>query len=72
MSTLQAVVKACESLTEGKKIREKVYGKQKVYVADQVRKKNLCLSHSCFDTINFIKVIQRTSDEKVLLVLQFS
>ncbi|XP_056008232.1 homologous-pairing protein 2 homolog [Ostrea edulis] len=30
-----AVVKACESLTEGKKIREKVYGKQKVYVADQ-------------------------------------
>jgi hypothetical protein len=35
---LQAVVKACESLTEGKKIKEKVYGKQKVYVADQVEK----------------------------------
>ncbi|XP_061185718.1 homologous-pairing protein 2 homolog [Saccostrea echinata] len=30
-----AVVKACESLTEGGKIKEKVYGKQKVYVADQ-------------------------------------
>ncbi|XP_033761735.1 homologous-pairing protein 2 homolog [Pecten maximus] len=30
-----AVVKACEGLTEAGKIREKVYGKQKVYVADQ-------------------------------------
>ncbi|KAL3832712.1 hypothetical protein ACJMK2_024329 [Sinanodonta woodiana] len=30
-----AVVKACESLAESGKIREKAYGKQKVYVADQ-------------------------------------
>ncbi|XP_041366330.1 homologous-pairing protein 2 homolog [Gigantopelta aegis] len=30
-----AVQKACESLAEEGKIREKVYGKQKVYVADQ-------------------------------------
>ncbi|XP_021350431.1 homologous-pairing protein 2 homolog [Mizuhopecten yessoensis] len=30
-----AVVKACEGLTEAGKIKEKVYGKQKVYVADQ-------------------------------------
>lgn len=31
----QAIVKACESLTESGKIKEKTYGKQKVYVADQ-------------------------------------
>ncbi|KAL4221911.1 PSMC3 interacting protein [Mactra antiquata] len=30
-----AIVKACEGLAESGKIREKVYGKQKVYVADQ-------------------------------------
>ncbi|XP_078322249.1 homologous-pairing protein 2 homolog isoform X2 [Crassostrea virginica] len=30
-----AIVKACESLSEGGKIKEKAYGKQKVYVADQ-------------------------------------
>ncbi|KAK3109125.1 hypothetical protein FSP39_023521, partial [Pinctada imbricata] len=30
-----AIVKACESLAEGSQIKEKVYGKQKVYVADQ-------------------------------------
>ncbi|XP_060608544.1 homologous-pairing protein 2 homolog [Ruditapes philippinarum] len=30
-----AIVKACESLAESGKIKEKVYGKQKVYVADQ-------------------------------------
>ncbi|KAK6191476.1 hypothetical protein SNE40_003154 [Patella caerulea] len=30
-----AVVKACESLVEQNRIKEKVYGKQKVYVADQ-------------------------------------
>ncbi|ESO97710.1 hypothetical protein LOTGIDRAFT_103502 [Lottia gigantea] len=30
-----AVVKACESLVENSRITEKVYGKQKVYVADQ-------------------------------------
>lgn len=28
-------MKACESLTESGKIKEKTYGKQKVYVADQ-------------------------------------
>ncbi len=33
---LQAVVKALENLAEEGKIREKTYGKQKVYVADQV------------------------------------
>ncbi len=32
----QAVVKALEGLAEQGKIREKTYGKQKVYVADQV------------------------------------
>ncbi|XP_060066340.1 homologous-pairing protein 2 homolog isoform X1 [Ylistrum balloti] len=32
-----AVVKACEGLTEAGKIKEKVYGKQKVYVADQAQ-----------------------------------
>ena len=37
---MQAVVKALEELTRDKKIKEKIYGKQKVYVADQV---SLCL-----------------------------
>lgn len=32
----QAVVKAMEQLAQGGKIREKVYGKQKIYFADQV------------------------------------
>ena len=32
---LQAIVKACEGLAAKGEIREKVYGKQKVYVADQ-------------------------------------
>ena len=31
----QAIVKACEGLSVSGKIKEKVYGKQKVYVADQ-------------------------------------
>ena len=31
----QAIVKACESLAASGQIKEKVYGKQKVYVADQ-------------------------------------
>ena len=33
------MVKALESLAEKGKVREKTYGKQKVYVADQVRLK---------------------------------
>ena len=33
---VQAIVKALEELTRDQKIKEKVYGKQKVYVADQV------------------------------------
>ena len=32
---LQAIVKACEGLAAKGEIKEKVYGKQKVYVADQ-------------------------------------
>jgi hypothetical protein len=40
-------VKACESLAESGKIKEKVYGKQKVYVADQSQFPEVCLS-SCF------------------------
>lgn len=35
MFCLQAIVKACESLSQSGQIKEKVYGKQKVYVADQ-------------------------------------
>ena len=34
--TFQAVVKALESLAAKGSVREKTYGKQKVYVADQV------------------------------------
>ena len=33
----QAVVKALEQLAQQGKIKEKVYGKQKIYFADQVR-----------------------------------
>ena len=33
---LQAVVRALEDLAENGKIKEKIYGKQKVYFADQV------------------------------------
>lgn len=39
MFCLQAIVKACESLSQSGQIKEKVYGKQKVYVADQVKMK---------------------------------
>jgi hypothetical protein len=35
-SLFQAIVKALDELTRANKIKEKVYGKQKVYVADQV------------------------------------
>lgn len=34
----QAVVKALEQLAQQGKIKEKMYGKQKIYFADQVRK----------------------------------
>lgn len=33
----QAVVKALEQLAQQGKIKEKMYGKQKIYFADQVR-----------------------------------
>ncbi len=41
--TFQAVVKALESLAAKGSVREKTYGKQKVYVADQV---NYEISHN--------------------------
>ena len=37
----QAVVKALEQLAQQGKIKEKMYGKQKIYFADQVREKNV-------------------------------
>ncbi|XP_052776506.1 homologous-pairing protein 2 homolog [Mya arenaria] len=48
-----AIVKACESLVAEGRIREKVYGKQKVYVADQ----------SQFPQVNDSEI--RTMDEKI-------
>lgn len=47
-------MKACESLTEGKKIREKVYGKQKVYVADQVKEKKIGVCHIHASTLSIL------------------
>ena len=44
---LQAVIKALETLAEEGKVKEKTYGKQKVYVADQVRG---CLRGTNFST----------------------
>ena len=41
--TLQAVIKSLETLAEEGKVKEKAYGKQKVYVADQV-----CGACECF------------------------
>lgn len=37
LSRFQAVVKALEQLAQQGKIKEKMYGKQKIYFADQVR-----------------------------------
>lgn len=37
LGVLQAVVKAMELLALEGKIREKIYGKQKIYFADQVQ-----------------------------------
>lgn len=53
--SLQAVVKAMEQLALEGKVREKTYGKQKIYFADQVSSThNLFTGHIVCGTIDYL------------------